>query len=59
MDILEKIDNYLTEKESYEQFFKKKLKKWGITSVKKLSKQQKVKFFLEVDREWEAKEETD
>jgi hypothetical protein len=49
----------LVTEESYRNFFKNKLKKWNIKSPAELNKEDKKKFFDEVDKEWNAKEETD
>ena len=52
----------LTEKSNdkdYDKFFRAKLKKWGIKSPSELSKEDQKKFYDEVDRDWEAKKETD
>lgn len=43
----------------YDDFFKGMLKKWKIKSYKDLPKEKQTKFFDEVDKEWEAKKETD
>lgn len=57
MNILNRIDTLLNEKESYEEFFKKKLEKYGIKSPAELSKEEKKKFFDEIDKEWKSKNE--
>lgn len=45
-------------KETYKDFFNKKLEKYGVKSATELSGEDKKKFFDEVDAEWEgAKEE--
>lgn len=59
MELLERINLFLNEKESYEEFFRKKLEKYGVKSPSELSKEEKKKFFNEIDREWKAKKETD
>jgi len=59
MDIVEKINTYLNEKSAYDKYFEGMLKKWKIKSPAELDKKQKIKFFLEVDKGWEAKQETD
>ena len=51
MKILEKIDNYLSE-ESYEEFFKKKLKEYGVKSPAELDDDKKKEFFNMIDKEW-------
>jgi hypothetical protein len=50
MDTVTKINEYLNEDE-YEVFFKKKLKQWKVKSPGKLSKEDRVKFFIEIDKE--------
>lgn len=63
MNILEKIDKHLQEKEErgekYKALFKKILKKYGEDEPDKLSDEDKKKFFNEVDKSWRAKKETD
>jgi len=64
MDITTKIEKYLqTEetggKEAYQAFFKKKLKKFGVTSPAQLKGDDKKKFFDEIDKEWEGDNEDD
>jgi len=63
MNILEKIDKHLHEKEEkdekYKALFKKILKKYGEDEPDKLSDEDKKKFFDEVDRSYKAKNETD
>ena len=41
----------------YSTFVQKKLKKYGVSSPAELSKEEKKKFFDEIDREWEGKYE--
>jgi hypothetical protein len=50
MEFDRKIDMILNEESAYEKFFKKKLKEWGIKSPAELSKQDKIKFFEEIDK---------
>lgn len=42
---------------AYESFMKKKLKKYGVDSPEDLSKEEKKKFFDEIDSEWKADDE--
>jgi len=53
MKILEKIDNYLSE-ETYEEFFKKKLKEAGVSSPAELDDAKKKEFFNMIEKEWKA-----
>lgn len=60
MKIEDRINKYLTEKEEltpYQKFFKAMLKEYGVNSPDELSKEEKKKFFDEVDKKWKAKEE--
>lgn len=58
--LLERIELFTEEKESaYQKFFKKKLEKYGVEEPDELSKDDKKKFFDEVDAEWEADKEED
>jgi hypothetical protein len=57
MEFDRKIDMILNEESAYEKFFKKKLKEWGIKSPAELSKQDKIKFFEEIDKGWTGKSE--
>ena len=54
-------DNVVTEekgdKEEYQKFFEKMLKKWGIESPDELSDEDKKKFYDEVDAGWKSDEE--
>jgi polyhydroxyalkanoate synthesis regulator phasin len=62
MNITDKINKYLYEENgdtAYQKFFRTKLKEYGVKSPDELSKEQKKKFFDEVDKEWKAKSETD
>ena len=61
MNITEKINKYLEEKEltPYQKFFKALLKEYGVDSPDELSKEDKKKFFDEVDKKWKAKKEED
>ena len=50
--LLERIELFTEEKESaYQKFFKKKLEKYGVEEPDELSKDDKKKFFDEVDAE--------
>ena len=44
-------------KETYKDFFTKKLEKYGVKSASELSGEDKKKFFDEVDAEWEGENE--
>ena len=44
-------------KESYKEFFAKKLEKFGVKSASELTGEDKKKFFDEVDAEWEGENE--
>lgn len=59
MYILEKIEKYLKEddKAAYKKFFEAKLKEFGVKSPDELSKEEKKKFFNQIDKEWKAKGE--
>jgi len=46
-------------KGEYDDYFKKKLKKYGVKSPASLSKDDKKKFYDEVDAGWDAENETD
>jgi hypothetical protein len=59
MKILEKIDNYLMSEESYEEFFNKKLKEYGVSSPAELDDDKKKEFFNMIDKEWKGKKEKD
>jgi hypothetical protein len=52
MKIEDKINKYLGEKElsPYQKFFKALLKEYGVSSPDELSKEEKKKFFNEVDK---------
>jgi len=54
MDIINKIERMLIgeEKNAYQKFFEKKLKEYGVSSIAKLSDEDKKKFFAEVKKEW-------
>ena len=62
MSIVQKIDFLLgddltVEAATFPQFFKKKLKAYGVSSPEDLKGAKRKKFFNEVDREWKAKNE--
>lgn len=44
-------------KETYKDFFNKKLEKYGVKSASELTGEDKKKFFDEVDAEWEGENE--
>ncbi|MFW5895489.1 MAG: hypothetical protein ACOCT9_01975 [archaeon] len=58
-DILEKIESFVGVEETqieeandrYEEFFKEKLKEWGVKSPSELPKKDREKFFAEVSKE--------
>ena len=53
MRIIDKINKVLLEKDSaYQEFFKKKLKDYGVGSPAELSDDEKKKFFNEIEKEW-------
>lgn len=47
------------DKEAYTKFFNDKLKKFGVKSPSSLSKEDKIKFFDEIDKEWKGQKEKD
>jgi len=53
----ELFDLFLIENIEYQDFFKEKLKKYGVKSPEELDKNKKEFFFNEIDREWKAKDE--
>lgn len=59
MDIIRKLNGFINEESSYQEFFNKMLKKYGVSSPDELEGDQKKKFFDEVDKGWKAKKETD
>lgn len=60
MNYRQKIKLILKEsKDEYQKFFDKTLKKYGVESPEDLSKEDKKKFFDEIDKGWKAKKETD
>ena len=54
MDIIQKMDIMIDEdkKSEYIKFFKAKLKEHGVKSPAELSKEEKKKFFSEIEKEW-------
>jgi len=60
MNIVEKIEKMLNEKAGdgpeYKAFFKKMLKKYGVSGVKELSPDEKKKFFDEIENKWTTEE---
>lgn len=58
MKILEKINDYLGEM-SYDEFFKSKLKEYGVSSPDELDDDKKKEFFNMIDKEWKGKKESD
>jgi hypothetical protein len=57
-DIAEALKSF-NEGEEYQEFFKKMLKKYGVTSPDQLSDDEKKDFFNKVDKGWKAEKETD
>lgn len=56
--LLEKIEMFTEEKDSeYQKFFKKKLKEFGVEEPDELSKEDKKKFYSEVEKEWDKEED--
>jgi len=51
-EILEK----LNEETEYQKFFKGKLKKYGVKSPSELDKEDRKKFFDEVDKDWDGED---
>ena len=49
----------LIREEDYREFFKKMMKKHGVSNPSELDGEKKKAFFNTVDREWKAKKETD
>jgi len=57
---MKSLSDFLTEKkekDAYDKFFEKKLKKWGVESPDEIPDDKKDDFFDEVDREWKADNE--
>lgn len=58
--LLERIEMFVEEKDSeYQKFFKKKLKEFGVDEPDKLSKEDKKKFYDEIEKEWDKEEDHD
>ena len=56
--LLEKIEMFTEEKDSeYEKFFKKKLKEYGVKEPDELSKEDKKKFYSEIEKEWDKEDD--
>lgn len=56
-EILEKIEGYdheklLAEESDYQKYFQDKLTKWKVKSPSELSKEERRKFFTEVEKDW-------
>ena len=49
----------MEEDSEYQEFFSKKLEKWGVKSPAELDKADKKKFFDEIDSEWKGEKESD
>ncbi len=47
------------DQKAYQKFFEKMLKKYKVDSPEDLDKSKRKKFFDEVDKSWDAKNETD
>jgi len=54
MDIIKKMKPFLLEKAGYQEFFKKKLKEFGVGGVSELSDADKKKFFDQIEKEWKG-----
>ena len=57
---MKSLSDFLTEKkekDAYDKFFEKKLKKWSVESPDEIPDHKKDDFFDEVDREWKADNE--
>lgn len=57
-DIAEALKQF-NESSEYQEFFKKMLKKYGVTSPDQLADDKKKEFFNKVDKGWKAEKETD
>lgn len=58
--IAERVANTVIAKTTeYQEFFKKKLKEHGVSNPSELKGDAKKKFFDDVDKNWDAKEESD
>lgn len=56
-NLIKAYKNALNESKEYDDFFRGMLKKYKITSPDELSKDQKKKFFDEIDKQWISKKE--
>lgn len=56
-EVEELVDNYIDilSENAYQDFFREKLKKWGVKSPSQLDDEKKKKFFAEVKKEWKNK----
>lgn len=57
MKIVKKFLTSINEETEYQNFFKKKLSKWKIKTPMELNKEEKKKFFDEVDKDWKSEKE--
>jgi hypothetical protein len=62
MTIIDKINTLLNEHDGkgnadYDEFYQKKLKKYGVKHPGELSDEEKKKFFNEIEKEWTSEEE--
>lgn len=58
--LLERIEMFTEEKDSeYQKFFKKKLKEFGVKEPDELSKEDKKKFYSEIEKEWDKEDDHD
>lgn len=56
--LIEKIDLFIEKEETeYQKFFRETLKKYGVDEPDQLSKEEKKKFFDEIDVGWKSKKE--
>lgn len=55
-ELIEQIENIINESK-YQEIFRAKMKEYGIKSPSELSKEEKKKFFNDVDKAWKSKEE--
>lgn len=59
MKTLKQIREAKGDKEAYQKFFNKTLKKYGVKSASELSDEDKKKFYDEIDAGWEGDNEDD
>ena len=57
MNIIDKINRFITEESAYQKFFNKKLKEHGVSSPSELKDDEKKKFFNEIKKEWKGDKE--